>query len=228
MRDDLVALKSQMKAVVAALGALPAPYALEKGHWSLPDSACHGKNGFVPISVGYESAFSTTNAQNEREQKQQELAKTYQKKMIAAQAAGDYEAMQKLVAQLQAVSMKQAMPFQQKDPVSVSLSVNDQRRMTIDPDAVRRDGAGFLALRTDGGTSSESVVFFFDPVALKNAHQLASFDLGIDLRTPKKLGLLNIEIALNGPTEMVEKLVKQIDTGKVLSQLTKARAKANE
>ncbi|HET6725924.1 MAG TPA: hypothetical protein VFH85_07965, partial [Gammaproteobacteria bacterium] len=228
MRDDLVTLKNHMKAVVAAIGALPPPYALEKGHWSLPASACKGKNGFVPISVGYESEFSTTGAQNEREQQQRELAAAYQKKIVAAEAAGDYETMQKLVGQQQAQSMRQSMPFQQKDPVAVSISVNDTQSMTIDPDAVRRDGAGFLALRTDGGPAHESVVFFFDRVALKNAHQLASFDLGTDMRTPQKLGLLNIEIALNGPTEMVERLVRQLDTEKVLSQLSEARTKGED
>ena len=88
-------------------------------------------------------------------------------------------------------------------------------------------GAGFIAIRQPGDASSgtESVTLYFDKQALKNAHELASFDEsgGGSMHVPGKLDAVNARITINGPTAQVEAMVKQLNAGKVLSQLSEKR-----
>lgn len=216
VRDDLVTLKKHMDAIVAAIGQPPAPYAREVGNWTLPDSTCQGKAGYVPISVAYSTRFSIADTQ-------QALQAQYQKDMLAAQAKGDYEALAQIAQKYQAQAMQQAAVAQMAQPIDMHIEANRDDSATIDPDSVVRDGPGFIAIRTSGGSAgAETVTIYFDRVALKNAHELASFNLMGGL-VPKKLGLIHMRVELSGPKTTVEGLVKNLDVQKVLGELSEQR-----
>ncbi|HET7306836.1 MAG TPA: hypothetical protein VFK24_03330 [Gammaproteobacteria bacterium] len=216
-RNDLVSVQQHMKRVIDALGALPAPYTMTDKNWSLPTSSCHGKLGYAAISVQYSGEFSVR-------QNAQDLQAAYQKKIMAAQAKGDYAAMQKLAQQMMASSMAVGMAGAANTPVSIEIRVNVSDNETINPLNVLRDGHGFIALRQPGGdTNNATVIVYFDAVQLKDAHQLASFTLNNNWRSPDKLALVNAEFTLSGPKAQVEQLIKQLDAVAVLNQLTAKR-----
>ncbi|HET7568986.1 MAG TPA: hypothetical protein VFK96_00165 [Gammaproteobacteria bacterium] len=217
VRADMVTLKGHMKKVLEAVGTLPAPYARKNDDWQLPASACRGKRGFRPIFVEYSGRFSV-------EQNQEKLQQEYQKKIMAAEASGNYQAISKLAAQMQSAMMASSVVAQNATPVDISIMANRGGEGSVDPDAVVRDGAGFIALRQQGGSDdNETVVMYFDKVQLKDAHQLASYNLDGDWRVPEKLSLINIKIQISGSKANVERLVKQIDAAAVLNQLSTER-----
>lgn len=218
VRDDLASLKKSMEGVLAAIPNPQGPYAKDNENWNLPSYACQDKSGTVPIDVGYSGRYTT-------EASTRKMGEEYQKELLAAQAKGDYQAVAKISQQMQQKILQQAAVDQQFQPIDINVSANRQDAQTIDPDAVLRDGEGFLALRTDKDASSgtERVSMFFDPVALKNAHQLARFDMSGDFRVPSKLALLSLRIDLNGQASVLETMIKKVDTSKVLGALTAAR-----
>lgn len=217
MRSDLVSVQQHMKRVIGALGALPAPYAMTDKNWNLPTSSCHGKLGYAAVSVQYSGEYSV-------QQNAQDLQAAYQKKMMAARAKGDYAAMRKLVQQMMASSMAAGMAGTANQPVSIEIRANVSDNETINPLNVLRDGQGFIALRQPGGdANNETIVVYFDAVRLKDAHQLASFTLNNNWRSPDKLALINMTFTLSGPKTRVEQLVKQLDTAAVLGELTAKR-----
>lgn len=217
VRSDVATIKAHMQAVLAALGTLPAPYARVNDSWQLPSSSCRDKAGFAPVPISYSGRFSA-------EASQQKLAQSYQQQIMAAQARGDYAGMAKISQQMQAQYMQAAAVAQASGPVEVNITANGSTSGTIDPDSVLRDGEGFIALREPGGDlNSETVSVYFDKVQLKNAHQLASYDLGSGWRVPDKLALMNVRIQLSGPKASVERLLKQLDTDAVRGELTAQR-----
>lgn len=219
VRADMVTLKSHMEKILAAVGSLPAPYTRKNDNWQLPAYACRDKTGFEPISVRYTGEFSS-------DQSQEKVQQAYQKKMLAAEASGNYAAMAKIARQMQTAMMAASAAAQAATPVDITIIANGSGADTIDPDSVLRDGPGFIALRQQGGNANdETATVYFDKVQLKNAHQLASFDLGNWL-APAKLSLINMAIRIQGSRANVERFVKQIDAQAVLGQLTAQRTSA--
>jgi hypothetical protein len=221
MRDDLASLKKLMRGMVDAIGEAPAPYAKENESWSLPSSVCRDKDGYLPISVSY-NANLTTDAL------QKKFADDAQKKLMEAQARGDFQAMGQITQEIQTQAMQQAMANQNNTPVTVNVYANDNSSQTIDPDSVFRDGVGFIALKSqEGGASSgqERITFYFDKVGLKDAQKIASFDLGGDLRVADKLAIISAKIELSGPAAVVETIAKQLNAEAVLKQLSEKRTK---
>lgn len=222
-RSDLAALKTSMKAVIAAIGKPPAPYALSHEEWNLPSFACEDAHGAVPSFVGYQADLSADAGQ-------QKVQADYQKKIMAAQAAGNYDLMIKLSQEMQQQIVKASVLAQTDTPISMEFRANETASMTVDPDAVVRDGTGFIALKaTQGGADSgqEQITFYFDKQALKEAHTLASFELGGDRRAPDKLGLISMRIRISGPTAIVEAMARKLDAGAVLAHLSAARVVGN-
>lgn len=217
VRADMVTLKDHMKKVLDAVGSMPVPYARKNDNWQLPASACRGKRGFQPIFVEYSGEFSV-------EQNADKLQQEYQKKILAAEASGNYQEISKLAAQMQTAVMASSVAAQAATPVDITIMANRGGEGSIDPDSVVRDGPGFIALRQQGGNdSNETVIMYFDKVQLKNAHQLASYNLDGDWRVPAKLSLVDMKIQITGSKANVERLVKQIDAAAVLSQLSAKR-----
>jgi len=206
---------------VNAMGKAPAPYAKENEDWTLPTYACRDKHGYFPIDVSYRERLTV-------DATQEAFKEDAQKKLMAAQASGDFQAMAALTQQLQAQAMQQAMANQNNTPITVNVYTNDGSSETIDPDSVFADGVGFIAIKAArGGASSgkEQIDFYFDPAELKDAQRIARFDLSGNLRVPDMLALTSIRIKISGPTAPVEALAKQLKTGEVLKRLTEKRTK---
>lgn len=218
MRDDLSSLKKSMGVAIAAIPQPQSPYGKASENWNLPSYTCKDNSGMRPIDVSYSGHYTTENST-------QKLGEEYQKQLMEAQARGDYEAMAKISQEMQQKVMQVAVANQDKRPVDISVSANTGDSGTIDPDSVVRDGEGFLALRTgkDVSTGTESIAIYFDPVALKNAHQLAHFDMDGDFRVASKLALLSMRVQLDGPSSVLENIVKNLDASKVLGTLTTER-----
>ena len=218
MRDDVSTLKKHMQDIVTAMPMPDAPYGRENENWQLPSYACQDDMGIRPVDISYTSRYSV-------EATLQQKNAAFQKQIMEAQAKGDYEAMTNINQQVAQQAMQQAALSQANAPVDISVAANTSDSGTIDPDAVVSDGQGFLAIRTstDSTSNTENVSVYFDPVALKDAHQLASFDMGGDYRVHSKLDLYSLRIDLEGPAKVVDKMVRGIDSSKVLSGLTTSR-----
>lgn len=218
VRDDLSSLKKSMEAVLAAIPDPQAPYGKDNESWNLPSYACQDKSGTRPIDVSYSGRYTT-------DASMRKMGEEYQKQLLAAQAKGDYQAVAKITHELQQKVLQQASANQSLGSIDINVSANTEDAQTIDPDSVLRDGEGFLAVRSnkDASSGSETIAIYFDPVALKNAHQLARFDMSGDFRVPSKLALLSVRVQLSGPSSVLENIVKNVDASKVLSTLTTAR-----
>lgn len=225
MRDDLVTLKGHMQAIIGALGEAPAPYATEQEHWTLPSYVCRDKHGYFLIDVSYDASLTTAALQKKMQDE-------YQRKFMAAQARGDFQAMGAITQEMQTKLTQQAMATQADTPVEIHVYANDSASQTIDPDSVLRDGRGFIALKAQQGGASEGqerVTFYFDKVDLKDAHTMASFSLGgNDHRVPDKLALINAKIDISGPAAVVEKIAKQVKAQAVLNELSEKRTKVSD
>lgn len=224
MRNDLAVLKQKMQAVIAAFGQPPAPYALDTQNWTYPTGSCKDAKGFEPVEVGFSGVFNTNGAQ-------QKIAAEYQQKVQAATAKGDYQAVSQYTQEMQAKLMALSNGGQSMGELDMNVTANDGGSLTIDPDSVLRDGAGFIAVRNGGGSASsgqENVTVYFDPVELKDADKIASFDLGGDYRVSNALDLINLQVQLSGPTTLVEQFVKQMNPGAALGQITADRTKLSD
>lgn len=220
MRSDLVSIKKNVSAMADALGTPPKPYAKESENWQLPTYACKDKSGFLPAGTTYHFRLTT-------DVQQKKIATDYQQKMMAAEAKGDMQEVMNLTQEYQKIAMQTASANQNNSPIEIDISTNNNDSGTIDPGAVTRDGAGFIAIRQPGDASSgtETVMIYFDKQALKNAHELASFDesSGGSVHVPGKLDAVNARISISGPTAQVDAMVKQLNAGKVLGQLSEKR-----
>ncbi|MCB1693927.1 MAG: hypothetical protein KDI19_14255 [Pseudomonadales bacterium] len=221
VRSDLASLKKNLVAAIAAVPVPDAPYGRESEDWNLPSYACQDKEGIEPVDASYRTRFSTEGAM-------QQKGADYQKAMLEAQAKGDYEALMKINQQMQAEIMQQAAANQQLRPVELAAHINDYASATIDPDAVLRDGPGFIAIRTDQDLNdgTERVSVYFDPVELKDAQEVASFEFPSSYRALGKLDILNLRVEISGPVAAVEKMVKGIEAQTILQTLTGARKQA--
>lgn len=213
-RDDLASLKKQMEGIVAAIGEPGAPYGRESGSWSYPRGVCKAAKGYVAVSLGYNTSFST-------EGQEKTLEKEYQQKMMAAQASGNYQAMAQLSQEMQQKAMGQAMANQNKSPVNMSVDVDSGAEGTIDPDGVIRDGVGFIAIRDAAGSDadSEQVDVYFDHIALKDAKRIANYTIPGEMLVSGPHDFGNLHVHLSGPKDVVNKLVKNMDAGKILGAL---------
>lgn len=221
LRSDLVKIKHQVGIMTAALGNPPAPYAKESDNWQLPTFACKQKTGFQPVVTGY-SMHLTTDVE------QKKLGEEYQKKLMAAEASGDMQAVMKITQAYQQKAMQQAAANQNNSPIDIDISVNNTDSGTIDPGAVLRDGRGFIALRQSGDATSdtENVTVYFDKVALKNAHEAASFTEGY-ATVPGKFDVIHARINISGPKAQVESIVKNMNSGAILGQMSEKRTEQN-
>jgi len=226
-RDEVTVIKKKLVSALDALGKPPAGYGMERESFSLPTDAYKPQGGsrYSPI---YGSATREFGSEKATESANKDFEKEYQKKMLEAQAKGDYEAMAKLGQEMQkkASEMQLKAVDAKKEPINVNVNLNSNPGATIDPDAVVFEKAGVIALRTTSDPTSEKgdIHVYFDPVSLKETKQLSK----VDLKQPeggvtKRTTVLSITIHMSGPTKEIEGWAKRIETGKVLAQIDGAR-----
>ena len=91
----------------------------------------------------------SSGAQRAQKDASKEFETEYKKKILEAQAKGDYEAMGKLVQEMQMKASELSLKTeeQHKEPISVNLALNTGSGETIDPDAVVYEQSGVIALK---------------------------------------------------------------------------------
>jgi hypothetical protein len=156
------------------------------------------------------------------------MSKEYQKKMLEAQAKGDYATMSKMAQEMnQKMSQQQLSAVDaKKEPVDVSVEFNDYGGATIDPDAVVFERPGVIALKTkdDAASDKGTVVIYCDPVNLKDTKQLSR----VDLKKPEdgvnnRIAVLSVTFHFRGPLKEIEEWAKRVDTKKALAQVDAAK-----
>ncbi len=221
-RDEVTQIKKKLVASLGALGQAPAGYAQERESFDLPTSAsATGKGKFYTVGAGAQRTYGT---EEKSKSESEDMSKEYQKKMMEAQAKGDYKTMSELAQEMQKkMGQKQLEATEKyKEPVEVTIRFNANPYATIDPDAVLFERPGVIALKTpdQGSGKKERVTIYIDPVALKSTKELSR----VEMRQPeggvsKKTAVLNASIELYGPAAEVESWAKRVDTKTVLAQI---------
>ena len=221
-RDEVSVIKKKLVAILGALGTAKG-YDIENEHFNLPTDAYPSGQGnlYYPVNASAARRYGT---QKSAEKSAQDLQKEYQKKMLEAQAKGDYQTMAKLAQEMQQKAGEQQLKGaeQAKEPIDVDVQLNSNPGATIDPDAVLFEKAGLIAVKSidESNAGKERIWIYFDPVNLKDTKQLSRVDLKLpDGGVAKRNIVLNATIELQGPTADVEALAKQVDTHAVLGQI---------
>ena len=221
-RDEVAVIKKKLVAILGAIGQASG-YAIENEHFNLPTEAypVNNTSRYYPPGASANRRYGTQKA---AEKSAQDLQKEYQKKMLEAQAKGDYQTMSKLAQEMQQkASAEQLKGVEQaKEPIDVDVRMNSNPGATIDPDAVLFEKPGVIALKSVDASNSahERVWIYVDPVALKNTSQLSRVDMKLpDGGVTKKNTVLNVTIELAGPVTEVETLAKNVNTTTVLAQI---------
>jgi len=223
-RDEVSVIKKKMTAIFEALGQ-PAGYSIEREEYSLPAEAYKNSNTGKYSLIGG-SAHRRFGTEKKTEQESRDLQKEYQKKLTEAQAKGDYAELANIAKEMQQKTgqMQLKATESHKDPVEVSLSLNNNPGAVIDPDMVVFEHPGVIALRSGVENGSERIDMYFDPVSLKETKQLSRVDLkqpegGVATRTL----VLNVSIDVTGPSTEIEPWVKKADVKKILAQIDAGR-----
>ncbi|MEW6511992.1 MAG: hypothetical protein AB1428_13660 [Bacteroidota bacterium] len=226
-RDEVAQVKKKLVAMLDAIGKPPAGYTVEHENFDLPTEAykTQASGRYYPVSAGANREYGT---RKKAEKAGEDVQKEYQKKMLEAQAKGDYQEMTKLAQEMQKkVSAQQLEAVEgQKEPIAVAVRCNGNPGATIDPDAVVFERTGVIALKyADAGSGDRTrVAIYCDPVSLKNTKQLSRVDMKMpEQGITKRNAVLNVTIEFTGPADAVEAWAKAVDTGKVLAQIDAAR-----
>jgi len=226
-RDEVGSIKKKLVNVLDALGQPPAGYSIEHESFNLPTEAYKAQktNLYNLIGAGADRKYGT---QKKTEAANEDMQKEYQKKLLEAQAKGDYQELGRLSQEMQKKMSEAQLKAVEgnKEPIDVRISFNSNPGATIDPDAVLFERAGVIALKSadDNSKGKTRVHIYFDPVSLKDTKQLSRVNMkqpedGVARRTT----VLNATIELYGPAADVEALAKKIDTKKVLAQIDTAK-----
>ena len=225
-RQDVTVIKKKLVAVEAALGSLPEGYTKNDEDFGLPTSVdTSDKGGFRPV---YASANFTFDGGSEKlaQQSEKEFEAEYRRKMMEAQASGNYAAIQELSQEMIAKAMGAQMAAEdaKREPVRVYVSFNNGTSATIDPDAVVFEKPGVIALKSLQNQGDQmQVMIYFDPVSLKETETLSQVELdsGDIMGGKAKTTVRNITIDMSGPPDVVEAWSKSIATDQVLAQIDK-------
>lgn len=224
-REEVTIFKRKLEAVFEALGAPPAGYLKADGDYNLPTSISPREGGnFYPA---YASAYLRFDggADKQAKKSQEEIEKEYQKKMLEAQATGNYEAMTTLAQEMvqRASAAQMAAEEARREPITVQLNFNSHASDTIDPDAVVFEKPGIIALKGKSGGDEEllRVMIYLDPVMLKETQTLSRVDLSPnpDKGVAKKTAVRSATIELTGPAQEVEDWSRRLDSAKALAQI---------
>jgi hypothetical protein len=226
-RDEVAQFKKKLVNVLEAIGQAPAGYSMEHESFNLPTDAYKDQSTgkYYPLSASAERNYGT---QKKAQATSEELQKEYQKKLLEAQAKGDYQEMGKLSQEMQKkISETQLKAVEgNKEPVNVSVNFNANPNAVIDPDAVLFERPGVIALKTvnDGSPGKIRVAIYCDPVSLKDTKQLSR----VNMKQPeggvtRRSVVLSATIEFAGPAAEVEPWAKKVDTKLILAQIDAAR-----
>jgi hypothetical protein len=223
-RQEITVVKKKLVEVVAALGGPPSGYVKAEESYDLPTSTYSVEGGgyqpvYASASLSFDGGADKMSAKSEKD-----LEAEYRKKILEAQAAGDYEAMGRLSQEMvqKATQLQMAVEEARREPVKIYVRFNNNPSETIDPDAVVFENPGVIALKSLNNDQLQ-VNVYFDPVKLKDTMSLSRVDLsdqrqqGSNLKTAVR----NITIQMNGPADVVEPWSKQINTSQVLALIDK-------
>jgi hypothetical protein len=217
-RSEVTAIRAKLVAVQQAMGADPAGYVKDTEDFNLPTDFNAAQNGkFWPITSSIRLRY-TDKASTEGKANAEKAMQDFQTKYAAAAASGNVETLTKMTEDLQRLQAAAMAPPVKQQPMDVNVQLNMNPIVGIDPAAVVLERAGVIALR-DTNVSSDrgSVTVYVDPVALKNAQDLAK----IELRTANdgvgsKTGVYHVVIQLNGAVPDLEAWAKSFDYGAIL------------
>ena len=226
-RDEVAQFKKKLVNALEALGQPPAGYSVEHESFNLPTDAYKDQTSgrYYPLNAGADRNYGT---QKKAQATGEEIQKDYQKKMLEAQAKGDYQELSKLAQEMQKkMSETQLKAIEgNKEPVSVAVHFNSNPGAVIDPDAVLFERPGVIALKTanEGKPGYCRVAIYCDPVSLKETRQLSRVNLkqpegGVGRRTV----VLSVTVEFDGPASELEPWAKKVDTKKLLAQIDTAR-----
>jgi len=225
-RDEVTVIKRKLMAVSEALGQPPAGYAKEDESFNLPTETSKMEKTvtFYPLHASAHFRFGS-GAEKKAKKSQKEMEAEYKKRMMEAQAKGDFQEMSKIALEMQQKAGQAQMEAEntKKEPIEISLQFNSNPGQAIDPDAVVFEKPGVIALRfkTSGDEEKVRIAVYCDPVHLKDTKTLSRVDLSDKQNkgVTNKTTVQNATIELTGPTAVVEAWAKGIATGKVLSQI---------
>jgi len=225
-REEVTVIKRKLMAVAEALGQPPAGYAREDESFNLPTEASKMSNSgaFYPIHASAHFKFGS-GSEKKAKKSEKETEAEYKKKMMEAQAKGDYQEMSRVAQEMQQKMGKSQMEAEnsKKEPVEVNIQFNSNPGQTIDPDAVVFEKPGVIALKFKNSGDDEKIriAVYFDPVHLKDTKTLSRVDLSDkqEKGVTNKITVRNATIEMAGPAAAVEAWAKSIATGKVLGQI---------
>lgn len=225
-RDESAVFKKKLIGALDALGALPEAYVKETDNFSLPAEPQKGEDG-KPVAL-FASANRRLGSKASREAKKDmnDAGLDYQKKILAAQAKGDYAEVSRLSQEFSAKAAGAQMKVvdaqeKKKDPIDVTVTLNSGSSREIDPDAVLVEKPGLLVLKEVVGDEADGklrVHIDADPVKLKDTKKISRSELrGSSTSVGKTTTVLSVQIDLEGPAAEVEAWAKRVDAKKLLS-----------
>lgn len=218
-RSEVTALKAKIVTVRTAMGAEPAGYLQEgEDEFDLPTDANPARGGkFWPIGAGVSMRY-TDRAEKEAEANLERLSAEMQTKMTAAIAAGRFQDIQQLTAEMTRAQTAATNPADKKEPMNVNVRFNQNPTVGIDPDAVVLERAGVIVLRDANGDDGQGdVTAYIDPVALRATEELSKIELRTDDEgMPLKAGVYHVVIQLNGTLADAEAWAQKFDFGAML------------
>jgi hypothetical protein len=221
-RDEVALYKKKLVAIFEALGQAPSGYTMERESYNLPTDA-YPKSGTGQYNPTDASANREYGSAKSAEKASDDLEKEYKKKMMEAQAKGDYQEMSRLAQEMQKKMGELSLKTEEgkKEPIHVDIGLNIGGGGTIDPDAVLHEQPGVIALKDLSATPEQGIVrIYFDPVSLKDTKQLSKVSLNWpEGGVAKRTTVLHATITFNGPSKEIEAWAKKVDFKKVLSQI---------
>lgn len=228
-RDEVTVFKKKLVAVLDAMGQPPAGFVKQKDNFSLPTEWYKNSKGGINAVYAGVSRKLAIKGVKDAEAGSKQLGTEYQKKILAAQAKGDYQEVMRISQEMQQKSGQTALAGVQaqeekKLPIEVDVSLNQSGYEPIDPDLVVLEKPGLIALKTgqgDEGDPQVTVTVFFQPSALKDTKKLSKVEVKTGT-VPAKTSVVSVIIKVEGPAGDVEEWVKRMDTKTVLAQIDAA------
>jgi hypothetical protein len=211
-RDEALALKTTVKAVLDGLGAPPAGYAKAKEDFDLPTSMGVDKDAKAFWLTETRADFEFTSGISG-----EQMSQEYQTKIMAAQAKGDYAEVQRLSLDLQK-NIAAAMGAEMSK-ITVKIYLNHRTHQEIDPEGVVWETPGAIALRTESSDPNLHLMLAFDPKSLADTKKISLVSTGETLNgsASSKTAVRTVVVELTGPEAAVTEWAKSVDKGKILA-----------
>jgi hypothetical protein len=211
-RDEALVIKNNLRAVLDGLGAPPTGYAKAKEIFDLPTAM-----GLDEATRRFWLSEASAVFEFTRGLNSEQLGQELQKKIMAAQAKGDYAEIQRLSTEVQQTMMS-AMDAE-TSKVTVDITLNQRAHQTIDPEGVVWELPGAIALRVENNEpNSARIMLAFDPKALADTKSLSLVSLGESFNesAAAKIAVRTIVVELTGPDAVVTEWAQSVDKGRIL------------